>query len=91
MPEKSRPRARTGSTRRGATEPAGAPQPDTTTAGTVEPDAVEVPLTAGQAPRRSPGPRIRPKNVLDRYFSIRERRSTVARDVRGGLVTFFTM
>lgn len=90
MPEKSRPRARTGSTRRGAAEP-GTPPAGTPTAGTTEDDAVEVPLTAGQAPRRSPGPRIRPRNGLDRYFSISERRSTVGREVRGGLVTFFTM
>ncbi|AUH69884.1 MULTISPECIES: NCS2 family permease [Gordonia] len=31
------------------------------------------------------------QSVLDRYFKIRERGSTVAREVRGGLVTFFTM
>src|SRR5947209_11617505 len=42
-------------------------------------------------PRRSEGPRARPRNGLDRYFSISARRSTVAREVRGGLVTFFTM
>lgn len=29
--------------------------------------------------------------MLDRYFKISERGSTVAREVRGGLVTFFTM
>jgi adenine/guanine/hypoxanthine permease len=29
--------------------------------------------------------------VLDRYFKIRRRGSTVAREVRGGVVTFFTM
>ncbi|RBY91981.1 NCS2 family permease [Blastococcus sp. TF02-8] len=43
------------------------------------------------APRRSEGPRARPKNGLDRYFEISARRSTVAREVRGGLTTFFTM
>jgi adenine/guanine/hypoxanthine permease len=42
-------------------------------------------------PRRSEGPRARPRNGLDRYFSISARRSTVAREFRGGLVTFFTM
>jgi AGZA family xanthine/uracil permease-like MFS transporter len=42
-------------------------------------------------PRRSDGPRIRPRNGLDRYFEISARRSTVAREVRGGLTTFFTM
>ena len=29
--------------------------------------------------------------MLDTYFKISERGSTVAREVRGGLVTFFTM
>src|SRR3954454_11255762 len=33
----------------------------------------------------------RPSNGLDRYFHISQRGSTVAREVRGGLVTFFTM
>ena len=32
-----------------------------------------------------------PRNGLDRFFSITERGSTVAREVRGGLVTFVTM
>lgn len=31
------------------------------------------------------------QNLLDRYFRIGERGSTVGREVRGGLVTFFTM
>jgi adenine/guanine/hypoxanthine permease len=44
-----------------------------------------------QAPRRSEGPRARPKNGLDRFFSITARRSTVGREVRGGITTFFTM
>src|SRR4051812_44830871 len=48
-------------------------------------------VVAPQAPRRSEGPRARPRNGLDRYFSISARRSTVGREVRGGLVTFFTM
>jgi len=47
--------------------------------------------TAIGAPRRSPGPKVRPKNGLDRYFEITERRSSVAREVRGGITTFFTM
>ncbi|MCF6744141.1 NCS2 family permease [Blastococcus sp. KM273128] len=42
-------------------------------------------------PRRSEGPRVRPKNGLDRYFEISARRSTVSREVRGGITTFFTM
>ncbi|MGY1739169.1 MULTISPECIES: NCS2 family permease [unclassified Blastococcus] len=42
-------------------------------------------------PRRSEGPRVRPRNGLDRYFEISARRSTVTREVRGGLTTFFTM
>ena len=32
-----------------------------------------------------------PRNGLDRYFKISERGSTVSREVRGGLATFFTM
>jgi AGZA family xanthine/uracil permease-like MFS transporter len=43
------------------------------------------------APRRSAGPQVRPRNGLDRYFSISARRSTVSRELRGGLTTFFTM
>jgi adenine/guanine/hypoxanthine permease len=42
-------------------------------------------------PRRSPGPRVRPRNGVDRYFGISARRSTLGREVRGGLTTFFTM
>src|SRR5215218_3816329 len=42
-------------------------------------------------PRRSEGPQIRPRNGLDRYFSVSARRSTVGRELRGGLTTFFTM
>ncbi|MGY1639708.1 NCS2 family permease [Geodermatophilus sp. SYSU D00703] len=48
-------------------------------------------VAAARTPRRSEGPRVRPKNGLDRYFGISARRSTVAREVRGGLTTFFTM
>ena len=43
------------------------------------------------APRRSPGPQVRPKNGIDRYFGISARHSTTTREVRGGLTTFFTM
>src|SRR3712207_1227018 len=42
-------------------------------------------------PRRSDGPRVKPRNGVDRYFEISARRSTVARELRGGLTTFFTM
>jgi AGZA family xanthine/uracil permease-like MFS transporter len=45
----------------------------------------------GARPRRSEGPRARPRNALDRYFEISHRRSTVGRELRGGLTTFFTM
>jgi AGZA family xanthine/uracil permease-like MFS transporter len=48
-------------------------------------------LAGAQKPRRSEGPRVRPKNGLDRYFEISARRSTVGRELRGGLTTFFTM
>jgi adenine/guanine/hypoxanthine permease len=41
--------------------------------------------------RRSDGPKVRPRNRLDRYFEISARRSTVGRELRGGLTTFFTM
>jgi AGZA family xanthine/uracil permease-like MFS transporter len=40
---------------------------------------------------RGQGPRVRPKNGLDRYFEVSVRRSTVGRELRGGLTTFFTM
>src|SRR3712207_9455399 len=43
------------------------------------------------APHRSEGPRVRPRNGVDRFFEISARRSTVSREVRGGLTTFFTM
>jgi adenine/guanine/hypoxanthine permease len=32
-----------------------------------------------------------PRNAFDRYFEISARRSTIAREIRGGLATFFTM
>jgi AGZA family xanthine/uracil permease-like MFS transporter len=47
--------------------------------------------TPSSAKRRSAGPQMKPRNGLDRYFSITARRSTVGREVRGGVVTFFTM
>jgi AGZA family xanthine/uracil permease-like MFS transporter len=31
------------------------------------------------------------QSTIDRYFNITERGSTVAREIRGGLVTFFAM
>jgi AGZA family xanthine/uracil permease-like MFS transporter len=52
--------------------------------------AADQPATA-TTPRRSPGPKVRPKNGLDRYFEVTERRSTMGRELRGGLTTFFTM
>ncbi len=48
-------------------------------------------VAAESRPRRSEGPRVRPTNGLDRYFGISARRSTVTRELRGGLTTFFTM
>jgi adenine/guanine/hypoxanthine permease len=41
--------------------------------------------------RRSEGPRVRPRNAFDRYFELSARRSTLVRELRGGLTTFFTM
>ncbi|MGY1600895.1 NCS2 family permease [Geodermatophilus sp. SYSU D00815] len=66
------------------TRGAGAPTAD---------DGTPADVVAGtsKAPRRSEGPRARPKNGLDRYFGISARRSTVGRELRGGLTTFFTM
>jgi AGZA family xanthine/uracil permease-like MFS transporter len=58
------------------------------TAGDTPADVV---ADAPTAPHRSDGPRAKPKNGLDRYFEITARRSTVTREVRGGLTTFFTM
>jgi AGZA family xanthine/uracil permease-like MFS transporter len=50
-------------------------------------------VVAGAAggPRRSAGPQVRPRNGFDRFFEISARRSTVGRELRGGLTTFFTM
>ena len=49
---------------------------------------------AGQAPTSIPAqpdvPRP-PRNAFDRFFSISQRGSTVEREIRGGLATFFTM
>ena len=45
----------------------------------------------GTPGRRTEGPRARPRNGLDRFFEISHRRSTVTRELRGGLTTFFTM
>ena len=77
MPEKSRPS-------RGASAPKAAAVADERHAGRRR-------RGRGTAPRRSDGPRVRPKNGLDRYFEISARRSTVGRELRGGLTTFFTM
>src|SRR3954463_8537892 len=54
-------------------------------------DGTPAEVVATQAPRRSEGPRARPKNGVDRFFSISARRSSVGREVRGGITTFFTM
>jgi adenine/guanine/hypoxanthine permease len=58
------------------------------TAGDTPADVV---ADAPARPHRSEGPRAKPKNGLDRYFEITARRSTLTREVRGGLATFFTM
>ncbi|MET0765270.1 MAG: NCS2 family permease [Blastococcus sp.] len=76
MPDKNRPF-------RGATTPGAGAVADGTPA--------DVVATTGTTPRRSEGPRVKPKNGLDRYFEISARRSTVGRELRGGLTTFFTM
>jgi AGZA family xanthine/uracil permease-like MFS transporter len=79
MPEKSRPSAGASS----ASPPSGIAAGDSGTPA----DVVE----GAARPRRSDGPRVRPKNGLDRYFEVSARRSTVGRELRGGLTTFFTM
>ena len=58
---------------------------------TAEGTPADVVAGAPTAPRRSEGPRVKPRNGLDRYFEISARRSTVGRELRGGLTTFFTM
>ncbi|MBT2387366.1 NCS2 family permease [Streptomyces sp. ISL-11] len=40
---------------------------------------------------KQPSPTPPPGNVLDRYFRISERGSSVSRELRGGLATFFAM
>ena len=45
--------------------------------------------TTSTAPSRPGGPQD--TGALDRFFSISKRGSTVTRELRGGLVTFFTM
>ena len=80
MPDKSRPSR--GATASGAARGA-APTADGGTPADV--------LAGDPAHRRSDGPRVRPKNGLDRYFEVSARRSTMSRELRGGLTTFFTM
>ncbi|WP_424889653.1 NCS2 family permease [Streptomyces sp. XH2] len=43
------------------------------------------------AQQPSPPPSSQPKGALDRYFRISERGSSVSRELRGGLATFFAM
>jgi AGZA family xanthine/uracil permease-like MFS transporter len=59
--------------------------------GTGSTAATTTATTEAAAPRRSPGPQVRPRNGLDRYFEVTTRRSSFGREVRGGLTTFFTM
>ncbi|GHF46867.1 MFS transporter [Streptomyces mashuensis] len=53
-----------------------------TTSATPAPAAAKTPTPSSPEPSR---------NALDRYFRISERGSTVARELRGGLATFFAM
>ncbi|MFD7099446.1 NCS2 family permease [Streptomyces xanthophaeus] len=50
---------------------------------------MSTPAPAPAATPQEPGPR--PASAVDRYFKISERGSTMAREVRGGLATFFAM
>jgi len=43
------------------------------------------------APPDDGTPSATPRNGFDRYFEISARGSTLGREVRGGLATFFTM
>ncbi|NYI07700.1 NCS2 family permease [Allostreptomyces psammosilenae] len=45
----------------------------------------------GAAAATAPAPASPPRNAVDRFFKITERGSTVSRELRGGLATFFTM
>lgn len=60
-----------------------------------DPDSVaETEMNTASGPESAPTDRAdqrRRGGVVDRYFKISERGSTVSREVRGGLVTFFTM
>src|SRR4051812_10285514 len=76
MTEKSRPTGGTSASGAATTDDGGTPA-----------DIV----ADGSTARRSDGPRVRPKNGVDRYFEVSARRSTVGRELRGGLTTFFTM
>jgi AGZA family xanthine/uracil permease-like MFS transporter len=80
MPDKSRPSRGAGSAKAATA----------TTTATDEGTPADV-VGGARPPRRSEGPRPRPKNGLDRYFEVSVRRSTVGRELRGGLTTFFTM
>jgi adenine/guanine/hypoxanthine permease len=76
MPDKSRPSRGAGSAKATAVDDTGTPAD----------------VIGGATPsRRSDGPRPRPKNGLDRYFEVSARYSSVGRELRGGLTTFFTM
>lgn len=44
--------------------------------------------TSTGAPAPAP---VQPRNAVDRFFKISERGSTIGTEIRGGLVTFFTM
>ncbi|MEY9962149.1 AGZA family xanthine/uracil permease-like MFS transporter [Streptacidiphilus sp. MAP12-16] len=47
-------------------------------------------VAAAKAKSPEPGD-VPPRNAVDRYFKISERGSSVAREIRGGAATFFTM
>ena len=52
---------------------------------------LDEPISGKTGPRVNTGPAIRPKSGLDAYFEVSQRRSSYSREVRGGVVTFFTM
>lgn len=49
------------------------------------------PSSSSSSSSTSSSAAVAPRSALDRYFKISERGSTVSREIRGGLVTFFSM
>ncbi|MGP3706160.1 NCS2 family permease [Gordonia paraffinivorans] len=63
---------------------------DTATTAASEPAPDPVPAETGPTTTKGPSTSI-PGGRVDRFFKVTERGSTISREMRGGLVTFFTM